>query len=273
MIGFKLTPSGDISATAGKINLLSTVQEAVVQRLNTKLKTFTGEWFLNTTYGTPYRQQLIGKGLSIQERDALLIDLINDDPDVQRIVYFQSDYTSNNRRYSVKFEVEVEDQILRSSVASLLPSEEVEYLEPDNYALSPSCTPEQFALVSNLYPLFMQESVSVQLDDYHFDVSDVGENNTVNSESASASLDLYSFEVKSLVIDETLDTEQVSANPELYSFEITDVVQSYTDDVHSVSATPDLYSFDITAVAVNPGMDSEALDASLDLYSIYVGTP
>jgi hypothetical protein len=139
MIGFKLNSTGDIESSGGEITLLSTVQEAVRQRLDIKLKTFQGEWFLDTTFGIPYRQQIIGKGLTIAERDALYIKAINDDPDVNSIVYFNSTFNPSTRFYSVQFEVRVDDELLRAATANLLPSEEIEYPEPDNYPLQPSC--------------------------------------------------------------------------------------------------------------------------------------
>lgn len=140
MIGFKLNADGDISTDVnGNINLLSTVQESVRQRLDIKLKTFQGEWFLDTTFGIPYRQQIIGKGLSIAERDAIYIKAIKEDRSVNRIVYFTSLYNPDTRFYSVDFEVNVDNTTLRSSTANLLPAEEIEYPIPDNFALEPSC--------------------------------------------------------------------------------------------------------------------------------------
>lgn len=139
MIGFKLNASGDIEASGGKISLLSTVQEAVRQRLEIKLRTFQGEYFLDTTYGIPYRQQIIGKGLSKPEIDALYIDVINQDPDVQRIVYFNSTYSPLTREYDTSFEVRVADELLRVNTINLTASEEIEYPVPDNSALQPSC--------------------------------------------------------------------------------------------------------------------------------------
>lgn len=139
MIGFKLNSHGDIEVVGGEIPLLSTIQEAVIQRLNIKLKTFQGEWFLDTTYGIPYRQSILGKGLSIKERDSIYIKTINDDPDVNRIVYFNSTFNPTTRHYSVEFEVNVDDELLRTETANLLPAEEIEYPIPDGSALSPSC--------------------------------------------------------------------------------------------------------------------------------------
>ena len=151
MIGFKLNNAGDIEASDGKISLLSTVQEAVRQRLEIKLRTFQNEWFLDTTYGIPYRQQIIGKGLSKPEIDALYIDVINQDPDVQRIVYFNSTYSPLTREYDTSFEVRVADELLRVETLKQTPSEEIEYPVPDGSQLTPSC--DAFAVGSYICDL------------------------------------------------------------------------------------------------------------------------
>lgn len=155
MIGFKLDPTtNDLIVSGGKISLLSTLQEAVRQRLSIKLKTWQGEWFLDTTYGIPYRQQIIGKGLSKAEIDALYIAEINADPDVQRIVYFNSEYNPYTRLYDLNFEVKVEDELLRVDTARLTAAEEIEYPTPDNSALLPSCdAPNAITYVCDIHKI------------------------------------------------------------------------------------------------------------------------
>jgi hypothetical protein len=139
MIGFKLNKQiHDIEAVGGKIALLSTVQEAVRQRLDIKFKTWAGEWFLDTTYGIPYRQQILGKGRTKAEIDALYILEINKDPDVQRIVYFNSVFDVLEREYKLDFEVKVADAPLRSTEANKAAWEEIEY-STDDSTLRPSC--------------------------------------------------------------------------------------------------------------------------------------
>jgi hypothetical protein len=141
VIGFRLNPqTNDIEAVGGKIKLLSTLQEAVRQRLSVKLKTFQGEYFLDTSYGVPYRglNGIIGKGRSQQEVDAVFIDIINQDPDIQRIVYFNSVYNPTKRDYALDFEVKVNDVVLRDNVQSFA-FEEITYPEPDEYHLTSNC--------------------------------------------------------------------------------------------------------------------------------------
>jgi hypothetical protein len=140
MIDFKLGSNGDILIENGKFVLLSTIQEAVRQRLQTVFRTYQGEWFLNTTYGMPYRQQIIGKGLSKVERDALYISKINEDPDVQRIVYFNSSDNRINRIYDVQFEVLTSDGLLNVETLYETVNDEIEYPEVPEFSVQPTCT-------------------------------------------------------------------------------------------------------------------------------------
>lgn len=153
MIGYKLNSAGDIDVDSnGKIQLLSTIQEAVRQRLDIQHKTFQGEWFLDVTFGVPYRQQIIGKGLSKAEIDALYITIINNDPDVLSIRYFQSEYDALAREYSLVYEVVTSDGVLRADTANLYPAEEVEYPVPDNFALEPNCDNKFLTWVADIHP-------------------------------------------------------------------------------------------------------------------------
>lgn len=145
MAGFKLDVNGDIEVdNSGKILLLTTKQELVKQRLQIKLKTFKGEWWLNTSYGIPYRdtgdgKAIIGKGFSQKDIDALYVAAINEDPDVNSIEYFYSEYDSVQRWYNLSFEVRVDDELLRSSSAATKPWEEETYTFYPNI-LSSSCS-------------------------------------------------------------------------------------------------------------------------------------
>jgi hypothetical protein len=154
MIGFKLNKqTHDIEAVGGKINLLSTLQESVRQRLDIKFKTWQGEWFLDTTFGISYRQQILGKGRTKAEIDALYILEINNDPDVNRIVYFNSVFDVLKREYKLDFEVNVDDRQLRSIEAQLSPAEEIDYGDGDNISLQPSCNLNFLQYSLDLHPI------------------------------------------------------------------------------------------------------------------------
>jgi len=81
-----------------------TIGEGLRQRLKIKLLTFKGEWVFNTEYGTPYYQEIFGKGRSKQTIDSIYRDLINEDEDVIRITSFESTI-NRNREYSLNFAV------------------------------------------------------------------------------------------------------------------------------------------------------------------------
>lgn len=88
----------------GQAPLTKGVDDALKQRLKIKLLTFKGEWFLNTKYGTPYFQQIFGKGRSKGSIDLIFRQLIEEDEDVITLLEFNSSL-SKNRVYSLSFKV------------------------------------------------------------------------------------------------------------------------------------------------------------------------
>lgn len=162
MAGFKLNDNGDIEVdNSGKMLLLNTYQELVKQRLDIKLKTFKGEWWLDTTFGIPYRdtgdgKAIIGKGYTQKDVDAIYIAAIKEDRDVQRIDSFNSEYDKIQRIYNVRFEVKVQNAPLRSADASLKSWEEVTY----NYnptLLTSSCDINFNDWATELHPIVHED--------------------------------------------------------------------------------------------------------------------
>lgn len=88
----------------GQTPVTNGVADALKQRLKIKFLTFKGEWFLNTNYGTPYFQQVFGKGRSKGVIDLLFRGLILEDKDVANILEFDSKLSSS-RVYSLSFRV------------------------------------------------------------------------------------------------------------------------------------------------------------------------
>lgn len=140
MMDFKLDIDGDLEIISGKPSVLETIQEAVKQRLQIRLQTFLGEYFLDITQGIPYRQQIFNKGLTKKEVDALFLREISLDPDVIKVLSFSSEQI--NRRYKLNFEVLTEDGLLRVNLPNITPNDEVTYLPPDDFVISPSCRRE-----------------------------------------------------------------------------------------------------------------------------------
>lgn len=158
MAGFKLNSDGDIAVDdSGKMLLLATKQELVKQRLQIKLKTFKGEWWLDTSFGIPYRdtgdgKAIIGKGFTKKDIDALYVAAINEDPDVNSIEYFYSEYDSVQRWYNLSFEVRTDDELLTSLSAAIKPWEEESYTYQSNL-ISSSCNIRMNDLALDLHPI------------------------------------------------------------------------------------------------------------------------
>ncbi len=144
-IDFKLGDDSDVQIVNGKFVLLSTIQEAVRQRLQTKYRTFRGEWFLNTQYGIPYRsvgatKGIIGKGYSKKDIDAIFIAETNADPEVIRILNFSSTYDAIQRQYSINpIEVLTSDGPIRLVSPAVSPNDEVTYPVPPEFIVRPDC--------------------------------------------------------------------------------------------------------------------------------------
>jgi len=94
----------------GATPITSSVSEGLKQRLKIKLLTFRGEWFLDTNYGTPYFQEILGKNRSKGTLDLIFRQILTLDKDVVNIVRFESKL-STNRVYTLTFSVVGRDGI------------------------------------------------------------------------------------------------------------------------------------------------------------------
>lgn len=104
MIDIKLDGSHDILFVNGAASMTTELGETLAQRLTIMLKTFMGEWFLNTEYGVPYYQSILGRKGGKDVVDGIFKRLIGDDAEVQSILEFESSLDSQ-RRYSMTFRV------------------------------------------------------------------------------------------------------------------------------------------------------------------------
>lgn len=103
-----LNDVGDVAFDNGAAPLVTSEQrQDVAQRLQIKLRTFLGEWFLNTEIGVPYLQQIFGKGRQRSAIDVIFQTQILEEPDVLEIVEFNSTLDAAQRDYSLSFRVRV----------------------------------------------------------------------------------------------------------------------------------------------------------------------
>lgn len=98
--------TNDLVFVNGVSKVTQTQSEVVAQRLKITLYTFLGEWFLDTTLGVPYFQQIFGKNRSKNAIDVIFQNIIAADPGVIEIREFSSTMDSS-RGYSMEFSVRV----------------------------------------------------------------------------------------------------------------------------------------------------------------------
>lgn len=103
------TKTNDLIFINGKCPVTQLLVDVVTQRLKIKLYTFLGEWFLNTSTGIPYFQQIFGKVRSKATVDLIFQNVISEDPDVIEILTFRSSIDSGRRGYEMTFSVRVSD--------------------------------------------------------------------------------------------------------------------------------------------------------------------
>lgn len=79
--------------------------EQVRQQLLIKLKLWVGEWFLDTDFGTPYLQSILGKQLTLSGAVAAIRKSILEVEGVQQITQFSYTFNNTTRTLSLEFTV------------------------------------------------------------------------------------------------------------------------------------------------------------------------
>lgn len=97
----KLSDSGDYVFGNQQLDFYRDIPEAVGQAVMTRLRLFTGEWFLDVTDGTPYQIDALGKHTRTRV-DPMIRDRILNTQGVTEIVEYESDFEPENRIYSIR---------------------------------------------------------------------------------------------------------------------------------------------------------------------------
>lgn len=85
-----LDANRDMTFGQGGQNFLINSPAAVAQAVDTKLRLWMGEWFLDLTEGTPYPSDVLGSNTAAT-RDSAIRDRILSTPGVSGIVSFSSE--------------------------------------------------------------------------------------------------------------------------------------------------------------------------------------
>lgn len=89
MIYRKLDVNGDYTFGLKSGNFYRNNPDAVAQAVKTRLGLIQGEWFLDTTIGTPYNSQILGAG-TVSRYDAAIQEVILETQGVQGISQYAS---------------------------------------------------------------------------------------------------------------------------------------------------------------------------------------
>lgn len=94
----RLDENGDI-VTQGT-QFITGVDE-IAQTIRTRLRLFLGEYFRDISDGTPWFEQILGKGVAMSAREAALRNRIVRTPGVVRLTSFSTQFDVNTRKYTV----------------------------------------------------------------------------------------------------------------------------------------------------------------------------
>jgi len=89
--------NGDIS-TSG-VHFVYGVDD-IQQTIETRLSLWRGEYFRDISDGTPWAERILGKGVSLQSREAAIKRRITQTVGVSEIVAFTAGYDIATRKYS-----------------------------------------------------------------------------------------------------------------------------------------------------------------------------
>lgn len=107
MTDIQLDNTGDIDISDYTMSLTYDLTESVKQRISIKLKFFKGEYFLDTTIGIPYFQQVFVKGVNKGVIDSIFKNAISRTDGVDKILFYTSTLNNSLREYSANWSVQL----------------------------------------------------------------------------------------------------------------------------------------------------------------------
>lgn len=97
MIGRALNSNNDLIIEKGQFKLVSEGAETV-QHVRTRLLFYLEEWFLDTTAGVPYFQEIFVKPVDLANVESIFKTKILQTPGVERLIRFAMDYEGESER-------------------------------------------------------------------------------------------------------------------------------------------------------------------------------
>lgn len=147
----KLGATNDLVINSGDLVLTTTKTEIAAQTLGITLKTFRGEWFLNSQFGVPYLQEIVGVAKKKEVVDRIFLAEIARNIYVDNINSYRSTYDRDDRYYQMTVTVTVGADTV-TSIFNTQPSEEFIYPESGDDNASITC--EAFEIVDSSNRLY-----------------------------------------------------------------------------------------------------------------------
>lgn len=102
-IGLSIDPvSNDLYLDATNNLALATLAKAVGEHVRQRLMTYSGEWFLDTTAGVPWLEQIMGRGYDPALAEAVVKAEILDTDGVREITSFSIAFDNELRRLRIR---------------------------------------------------------------------------------------------------------------------------------------------------------------------------
>ena len=92
--------TNDLLITNGDLSLV-TGSDAIAQDLQQTLQVWLGEWFLDTTVGIPFKQNILVKNPNVDLVQASIVDAASNVPGVTEILSVNFTYSNSNRTFSI----------------------------------------------------------------------------------------------------------------------------------------------------------------------------
>lgn len=97
--------SHDIAFVSNDFQLTQTEDQSLAQRLTVKLRTFEGEFYLDSSVGIPYISDIFGKNRSLDSIKAIFQNAIVEEEEVLGLTSLDLSLDKANRTLSVTFNV------------------------------------------------------------------------------------------------------------------------------------------------------------------------
>ena len=127
--------SGNIVFQNGQLYLTDGRQDSLRQRLDIRIKTQKGSWFLNINYGVDWFNGVFADGSTKLSVDSLLQAEILKEPMVERVITFTSSVSNITRQYSCSFKVKLTTNEVSQTITLLANENGYVVVNSDNAAI------------------------------------------------------------------------------------------------------------------------------------------